>query len=136
MTDSGTTLSWQALTGEIHNSGLNATTQLSWPELDFTTDGDRVTLRGLAVNGSAQKQQADDPLGVGEQVFTLKSMTYSAASGEAQGKFNLSDLKVGGRARWSAASTAPPSSTTSASSTSRRPAAARRTSRMCSFTWA
>jgi len=97
MTDSGTTLSWQALTGEIHNSGLNATTQLSWPELDFTTDGDRVTLRGLAVNGSAQKQQADDPLGVGEQVFTLKSMTYSAASGEAQGRFNLSDLKVGGK---------------------------------------
>ncbi|WP_161881392.1 YdgA family protein [Deinococcus alpinitundrae] len=97
MTDSGTTLSWQALTGEIHNGVLNATTQLTWPELDVTTNGDRVTLRGLAVSGSTQKQQADDPLGLGQQVFTLKSMTYSAASGAGMGKFDLNNLKVSGK---------------------------------------
>ena len=97
LTDSGTTLSWQALRGEIHNGGLNATTQLSWPELSVTSDKDQVILRGLAMSGSTHKQQPGDPLGVGEQVFTLKSMTYRAASGQTQGKFSLSDLRVGGK---------------------------------------
>ncbi|GAA4008172.1 YdgA family protein [Deinococcus rubellus] len=97
LTDSGTTLSWQALRGNVHNGGLSATTQMSWPELKVTSDGDSLTMNGLSVSGSTQKQQAGDPLGVGEQMFTLKSMTYTGTSGETQGKFNLSDLKVGGK---------------------------------------
>ena len=97
LTDSGTTLSWQALKGDVQNAGLSATTRLSWPELNLTSEGDRLTMRGLSVSGSSRKQKVDDPLGVGEQVLTIQSMTYSGTSGGAQGSFTLSDLKVGGK---------------------------------------
>ena len=97
LTDNGTTLSWQALKGDLHNAGLSASTRLTWPELNLTSEGERLTLRGLSVSGSSRKQTVEDPLGLGEQAFTLRSMTYSGTSGAAQGDFTLSDLKVGGK---------------------------------------
>ncbi|OLV15483.1 YdgA family protein [Deinococcus marmoris] len=88
------TLSWQAMTGDIENSGLKSSTRLSWPEFKLTSEDGVLTISGMALNGNAVKQNADDPLGVGEQVLTLASATYGGTSGGAQDGLDLKDLKV------------------------------------------
>lgn len=88
------TLSWQALTGDIENSGLKSSTRLSWPEFKLTSQQGALTISGMALNGNAVKQNEDDPLGVGEQVLTLGSATYSGLSGGTQDALTLKDLKV------------------------------------------
>lgn len=94
--DQGAVITWQPLTGNVSGC-LNASSRIDWPELKVSSPEGNLTLSGLSGGGNARKQNADDPLGVGDQTLTLRSLTYSSAAGNAAGNLTLSDLKVGGK---------------------------------------
>ncbi len=89
-----TTLSWQAMTGDLQNGGLKSSTRLIWPEFKVTSEGGTLTLSGMALIGNAVKENAEDPLGVGEQLLTLGAATYSGLHGSSREALTLKDLKV------------------------------------------
>lgn len=95
--DEGTAITWQPLKGDVSSGGLTASTRLDWPELKVTSPEGNLTFSGLSGSGSTRKQNMDDPLGVGDQTVTLKSLTYSTTTDEAAGNLTLSDLKLGGK---------------------------------------
>nr|WP_244977139.1 YdgA family protein [Deinococcus humi] len=92
--DDGAALSWQAMSGDIQSGGLKSSTRLNWPELKITSEGGTLTLSSMALNGNAARENAEDPLGVGEQVLTLGSAAYSGPSGSSRDALTLKDLKV------------------------------------------
>ncbi|AWN24191.1 hypothetical protein DKM44_13915 [Deinococcus irradiatisoli] len=93
--EDGAVLSWQALKGDVVNTGLSSTARLNWPELMFSSDGDTLTVSGLSLVGSSRKQGADDPLGVGQQTVSVKAVTFSGTSDGAPARLRLGDLQVG-----------------------------------------
>lgn len=94
--DQDTAMTWQPLTGDVRSGSLTASTRFDWPELKVTSPAGNLVFSGLGSSGGTRKQKMDDPLGVGDQTMTLKSLTYSGA-GNAGGTLALSNLKVGGK---------------------------------------
>ncbi|MDV6374453.1 YdgA family protein [Deinococcus arenicola] len=92
--DERATLSWQPMIGDVQNGGLKSSTRLTWPEFKVASEAGTLTISGMAVDGDTLKAKMDDPLGVGKQMLTLKSATYTAAPSTSQGALSLTDLKV------------------------------------------
>jgi uncharacterized protein YdgA (DUF945 family) len=94
LTESGTTLSWQALVGDLKNGGLDGSTDMAWPEIKVAGDGVAMTMTGMKVSGTTHKQSADDLLVVGDQSATIGNISVVSKTGGANVNVNIKDMKL------------------------------------------
>ena len=97
LTEAGTTLASQPLTGNVRVAGGRTETALSWPGLSVQSPEGQAEIGGVRVSATSRRSGAEDPLGVGQGSFTVDRLNFSGG-GEA---VRLSGLKVGSESRLS-----------------------------------
>ncbi|WP_420595265.1 YdgA family protein [Deinococcus sp.] len=99
--EAGAVISWQPLIGDVLNSGLSSSSKINWPEFKMTSDAGNLTMADLSLSSNLSKQNAQDLLGVGDQTFTIKSLSYGDAGTSSKNSLQLSGLKVGSQGKLS-----------------------------------
>ncbi|WP_293910633.1 YdgA family protein [Deinococcus sp.] len=94
LTEQGTTVSWQALMGDVQNAGLTGSADLSWPEFKVVGDGVNMTISGVSVKGNTVKQSLSDPLAVGDQTLRIGSIRVAGSSGGQAGTVSIKDMAL------------------------------------------
>lgn len=95
VTEEGTTLTSQPLTGSVRVKGTGSEALVDWPGLTVRAEGGQAEIGGVRLQSSARRQGQDDRLGTSRGTFTVDRLNFTG-SGET---VSLTGLKVGSEGR-------------------------------------
>ncbi|WP_158591633.1 YdgA family protein [Deinococcus cavernae] len=97
VTEDGSTMTWQALQGDVTVSGQTTTTNLTWPGLKITGADGQGELGAVTLKGRTHRQNEQDQLGTGTSTFKIASMKFTSAGQTVR----LNNMEVSGDSRLS-----------------------------------
>lgn len=97
VSEDGSTVTWQALKGNVNVNGQTTTTNLNWPGMKITGADGNGEIGTMTLTGNTQRQNEQDQLGTGTSALKIASMTFTS---EGQ-TVRLDDMEVSSDSRLS-----------------------------------